>query len=199
MIPLPEFLGSALHIRTAEDGDVAKTVAKPSKNAPKSPDAKSLQFWRLDRTKHASTWRSGEGAYLAGGRWSSRGTRVVYAALDPATAILEVAVHKGFNTLDTVPHTLISGGVADVGLVKVLHPGAFPNAAWLRPGLPSPNQQAFAEDHLKSHPVLVLPSVVSPHSWNVVIDVTATGMILDELSQERFSLDTRLVAPPESR
>jgi RES domain-containing protein len=56
-----------------------------------------LIAWRLDQARFASTWDSGEGAFQVGGRWSSNGVRVVYCALDPATAILEVAVHKGFN------------------------------------------------------------------------------------------------------
>jgi RES domain-containing protein len=63
-----------------------------------------LVLWRLDQEHYASAWDSGEGAYLFGGRWSSRGVRAVYAALDPATAILEVAVHKTFKTLDARLH-----------------------------------------------------------------------------------------------
>jgi len=39
-------------------------------------------------------------------RWN-RKTAVVYCSLDPP-AIIEVAVHKGFGTRDTVPHTLTS-------------------------------------------------------------------------------------------
>jgi len=41
-----------------------------------------------------------------GGRWNSRGLRAVYCSIDPAAAILEVAVDKGFKTLGTVPHVL---------------------------------------------------------------------------------------------
>ena len=58
-----------------------------------------LRFWRLDQRQHAPTWHSGEGAYRVGGRWNSSGVRAVYTALDPATAILEVAVHKGFKAM----------------------------------------------------------------------------------------------------
>ena len=65
-----------------------------------------LVAWRLDSLRFAESWDSGEGAFQAGGRWNSRGVRAVYCALDPATAILEVAVHKGFRVLDTVPHVL---------------------------------------------------------------------------------------------
>jgi hypothetical protein len=32
----------------------------------------------------------------------------VYYPIDPATAFLEVAVHKGFRALDTVPHSISS-------------------------------------------------------------------------------------------
>ena len=44
-----------------------------------------LVFWRLDKATFASSWDSGEGAFLFGGRWNSRNRRVVYASLDPAT------------------------------------------------------------------------------------------------------------------
>src|SRR5690606_37439658 len=65
-----------------------------------------LVAWRLDLAGFAPAWDSGEGAYRYGGRWNSRGVRAVYCSLDPATAILEVAVHKGFKPLDTVAHAL---------------------------------------------------------------------------------------------
>ena len=54
-----------------------------------------LVVWRLEERTYAATWDSGEGPFLYGGRWNSKGVRVVYCALDPAVAILEVAVHKG--------------------------------------------------------------------------------------------------------
>src|SRR3546814_3704523 len=53
-----------------------------------------LLGWRLDKEVYSSTWDSGIGAERFGGRWNNKGTRVVYAALDPSTAILEVAVHR---------------------------------------------------------------------------------------------------------
>ena len=43
-----------------------------------------LIAWRLDQACFASTWNSGEGAFQVGGRWNSKGVRVVYRALDPA-------------------------------------------------------------------------------------------------------------------
>jgi RES domain-containing protein len=60
--------------------------------------------------------------------------RAVYAALDPATAILEVAVHETFKTLSTVPHVLTSARIADAGHADVVNPADVPNHNWLRPG-----------------------------------------------------------------
>jgi RES domain-containing protein len=61
---------------------------------------KDLVAWRLDLAQFGETWASGEGAFRVGGRWNSRGVRAVYCSIDPSTAILEVAVHKGFRALD---------------------------------------------------------------------------------------------------
>jgi RES domain-containing protein len=105
----------------------------------------ALVAWRLDHQRFSETWDSGEGAYLAGGRWNSRGVRAVYCALDPATAILEVAVHKGFRALDTVPHVLTQMTVIDPREAHVVSPDDVPNPNWLRPGIPSAGQRAFGD------------------------------------------------------
>jgi RES domain-containing protein len=156
----------------------------------------NLVAWRLDMTKHASTWDSGEGAYLAGGRWNSRGVRAVYCAVDPSTAILEVAVHKGFRALDIVPHTLTLLRITDPARVHVLDPAAVPNPNWLRPGLPSAGQQAFGDALLAAHSFVVLPSVVSTHSWNLVFVASVASGGYTVLAQEDFALDPRLHPPP---
>ena len=148
-----------------------------------------LVAWRLDRAEFANTWDSGEGAYRFGGRWNSRGVRAVYCAIDPATAILEVAVHKGFRVLDTVAHVLTACTVGDAARVRVVLPDEVPNPNWLRPGLPSTGQQGFGDALLAEHGLLLLPSVVSSHSWNLVF---LSGRGLAVLLQERFALDTRL-------
>jgi RES domain-containing protein len=154
-----------------------------------------LVLWRLDHARHARNWDSGEGAYLVGGRWSSRGVRAVYASLDPATAILEVAVHKTFRALDATPHVLTSARLLDPARIHVVEPSAVPNSAWLHPGLPSAGQQQFGDALLKAHPIAFLPSVVSSHSWNVVFDpATAAGQYA-LLDQEAFALDPRLHPP----
>ncbi len=155
----------------------------------------ALVGWRLDQERFRAGWDSGEGAYLVGGRWNSRGVRAVYCALDPATAILEVAVHKGFTALDIAPHWLTSLRVTALDRVHVVDPATLPNPNWLRPGIPSAGQQAYGDDLLKRHGFVVIPSVVSTHSWNLIFvaSVVAGGYAL--CGQERFALDTRLHPP----
>jgi RES domain-containing protein len=155
-----------------------------------------LVAWRLDKGRHASTWDSGEGSFLAGGRWNSKGVRAVYCSLDPATAILEVAVHVGFRVLDTTPYVLTAVQVSDPASVYVVDPKAVHNPSWLVAGLPSAGQQAFGNQLLATQKFVLFPSAVSTHSWNLVfVSAIATGAYIVKL-QEQFALDTRLHPPP---
>jgi RES domain-containing protein len=155
-----------------------------------------LVAWRLDRKKHAATWDSGEGSYAVGGRWNSPGVRAVYCALDPATAILEVAVHKGFEVLDTQPHVLTSLIITNLVSIHVVQPDDVPNSNWLVPGIPSAGQQQFGDDLLANNPFLMIPSVVSHHSWNLLFVATKAAGSYKLLEQEAFALDTRLHRAP---
>lgn len=157
-----------------------------------SPNLRSpVAIWRLDQKRHMSTWDSGQGAFQFGGRWNSKGVRAVYCSLDPATAILEVAVHKGFRALDTIPHVLTKAEITDPTQIHVVNPSDVPNQSWLSPCIPSVGQQAFGNDLLQRHGYVLLPSVVSAHSWNLIFDGPgATGHITG-VEQEDFALDTR--------
>jgi RES domain-containing protein len=154
-----------------------------------------LLVWRLDPIAFAPTWDSGEGAYRVGGRWNSRGIRAVYCSLDPATTILEVAVHKTFRVLDTVPHILTSATIVDISSVHVVDPGSVPNPGWLHPGIPSAGQQLYGDKLLNDHKFVAIPSAVSTHSWNLVFQSSGAAGAYKMRSQERFALDTRLHPP----
>ena len=142
-----------------------------------------------------ASWNSGEGAYWAGGRWNRTGIRAVYCSIDPATAILEVAVHKGFKALDTVPHVLTSMTIAERSSVHVVEPTSVSNPNWLRPGIPSAGQQAFGTALLARHKFIVIPSAVSTHSWNLIFVGAAAAGAYAVRSQEPFALDPRLHRP----
>ena len=151
--------------------------------------------WRLDRATFAAIWDSGEGAYRDGGRWNSKGIRAVYCSIDPATAILEVAVHKGFRALDIVPHVVTSFRIDDPTTVHIVQPAAIPNPNWFRPGFPSAGQQEFGDELLARHKFIAIPSAVSSFSWSLVfVAANAAGAYTSRL-QEPFALDTRLHPP----
>lgn len=152
----------------------------------------ALVTWRLETTKHFATWQTAEGAFLFGGRWSSPNKRVLYTSLDPSTAILEVAVHKGLRTLDAVAHTLIQMEVVRPKHVFEVDPASVPNPNWLRPGTVSKDQQLFGDALLKAYAMVLIPSVVSTHSWNLLIDVDAAKGQFKLKSNEAFALDPRL-------
>ena len=80
-----------------------------------------LVAWRVDALVHRLRWDSGIGAERAGGRWNPKGMRVVYCSFDPATTVLELAVHKGFDVLDSVAH-VITCGCAQRGLAACGYP-----------------------------------------------------------------------------
>ena len=151
-----------------------------------------LIAWRLDAAQFSTTWNTGEGAFRFGGRWNSKGVRAVYCSLDAATAILEVAVHKGFRTLDTEPHRLTALAITDPSWIHVVEPASIPNPNWLRPGVPSAGQQVFGDKLLAQHGFVALPSTVSTYSWNLIFNATAAADRYDVLLQTVFALDPRL-------
>jgi RES domain-containing protein len=154
-----------------------------------------LRAWRIDQARHSATWDSGIGSYGAGGRWNLKGSKAVYCSLDAATAILEVAVHKGFPALDATPHMITGLEIADPAQVHVVMPTDVPNPGWLVPGLPGVGQQAFGAALLAQHAFFAIPSAVSHHSWNLIFDPDGAKGLYKQVLQERLAIDTRLNPP----
>ena len=154
-----------------------------------------LVAWHVDQADFGESRDSGEAAYKVGGRWNSRRVRAVYCSIDPATAILEVAVHKRFKALDTAPHVLTGLTIIEPDSVHIVDPASIPNSNWLSPGIPSAGQQSFGDDLLARHKFVLLPSAVSTHSWNLIFVNTVAAGACRLRSQEPFALDTRLPPP----
>ena len=132
------------------------------------------------------------GAHAVGGRWNPKGVKAVYCSLDPATAIIEVAVHKGFRALDTVPHVLTVLEIARPSRVHVVMPADVPDPAWLLPGIPSAGQQAFGADLLGKHRFVAIPSAASRQSWNLIFDPDRAAGSYSMVVQEPLAIDPRL-------
>lgn len=156
------------------------------------PTGGALLAWRLDRDLYAPNWESGEGAYRVGGRWNSVGVRAVYCSIDAATALIEVAVHKGFDTIDTVPHVLTCLEILEPASIFMVAPSTLPDPAWLRSGIPEAAQQKYGDELLGRHKFVAIPSAVSRNSWNLIfVAANATGAYRLK-SQEPYVLDKRL-------
>jgi RES domain-containing protein len=151
-----------------------------------------LVAWRIDTARFAASWDSGQGSFVAGARWNSPGLRAVYCSLDPATAIMEVAVHIGFDVLDTVPHVLTSVTIAEPQSVHVVEPADVPNPNWLVPGIESAGQRQFGTSLLTAHKFVLIPSAVSSHSWNLIFVAAMAADAYALKHQERLRIDTRL-------
>ena len=52
-----------------------------------------MRFWRICRRRYAADAAGGEGARLYGGRWNSRGVRVIYESTSLALAAVETFVN----------------------------------------------------------------------------------------------------------
>ncbi len=151
--------------------------------------------WRVDYAFRAATWDSGKGAETEGGRWNPEGFAAVYCSVDPATAILEVAVHKTFSVLDTVPHVLTALEVMAATDIHVVQPADIPNPGWLVPGTPGEGQQRFGMALLAVHPFVLIPSAVSSHSWNLLFNPAVARARYRVRQQAPLVIDTRLHPP----
>lgn len=54
-----------------------------------------MRVYRLCKEKYSARVLDGEGGKIIGGRWHTRGRRIVYCASSEALAVLEVRVHIG--------------------------------------------------------------------------------------------------------
>ena len=154
-----------------------------------------LVAWRIDSERYAASWDSGIGAEAVGGRWNPKGTKAVYCSIDPSTCLVETAVHRGFKVLDTRPHILTSLEITDATQIRIVLPEDVPNPAWLAGGTPSKHQQAWGAELLEAHGFVLIPSAVSKHSWNLVIEPEVARGRFSLRSQERLAVDTRLNPP----
>lgn len=109
---------------------------------------------------------SGHGAQLRGARWNSPGRPVIYASLSYACALLEILVHAG--TADLPPEHLAVKITIPEMLIEEVTPGDVPG--WDLPDLVA--SRAYGDAWLVSlrTAVLLMPSVVSRHDRNVLIN-----------------------------
>jgi len=130
-------------------------------------------LWRIakETPDYAAADMTGGGARLTGGLWNRKGTPAVYASTSIALAILETLAHLGGNLTIrnaflvriTVPSAVWAQRVTiDIATLPPTWLAEPPGAAsiavgdtWLR---------------AQSHAVLLVPSIMVPEEYNVVIN-----------------------------
>jgi RES domain-containing protein len=108
------------------------------------------------------------GAVRVGGRWTSPGVRVIYAAEHYATAILEILVHRGRLALPG-PHHAVRIAIPDDLAMEVLDPRA--HAGWDTEGSSVARAAGDAWVAEGRTAVLIVPSVPGqPEEWNYILN-----------------------------
>lgn len=127
-----------------------------------------MRFWRIVRRRFASEAATGEGARLFGGRWNSRGVRVVYASTSLALAAIEMFVHIEPSLL---PDDLVSveGEIPEGIKIGKVELKALPSN-WHGTG--SDLLHHFGEDWIRNAETaaLLVPSAAIRGEWNVLLN-----------------------------
>jgi RES domain-containing protein len=166
-----------------------------------------VKFYRITACTYANDL-SGEGAFLYGGRWNSKGTRLLYTAENPALAYLEALAHmmmvnqkrdycklrlelntkffKEFaeNAIGSLPKSWFSE-IAETALP----------ANWRATSAPF-QLKKIGDDFAKEGKFIALkvPSVIEPESFNYLFNPLHPffkSLLL--LNSEKITLDQRLL------
>jgi RES domain-containing protein len=124
--------------------------------------------YRLVHPRHSRTAFSGEGAYLAGGRWNSPGVRVVYTSSSIALAVLEVLAYRKARA--PLPARHLYRVTLEVDHITWLSPAQLP-ADWMAYPHPA-STQAIGDAWVKTGATLALavPSVLAPPEYNIILN-----------------------------
>jgi RES domain-containing protein len=127
-----------------------------------------MRCWRICRRRYAAEAASGEGARLYGGRWNSRGVRVVYTSTSLALAAMETFVHLEPNLR---PNDLVSieGDIPDSVEVDRLDLAALPKN-WNESRDESLHK--FGDRWIRAGKAagLLVPSAAIRGEWNILLN-----------------------------
>jgi RES domain-containing protein len=144
-------------------------------------------YWRVSNYIDLS----GEGGRKASARWHTAGSRVVYLADSPISALVESLVHLDVDSEDTPDfYTLLKISAPDGLAVQSLDPPV--GSEWKQD---IELTRSIGDAWLASlqTPLARIPSVIAPQSWNYLLNPEhpdAIQVVVAEVIRERF--DNRL-------
>lgn len=150
-----------------------------------------MRFWRICRRRFAAEAASGEGARLYGGRWNSRGVRMVYASTSLALAAVETFIHLEPNLRPPDPVS-IEGEVPDSEKIEKLELKNLP-ANWRSAS--DESLRHFGDDWIQGarSAAMLVPSAAIHGEWNVLLNPSHPGFSKIQFQQpERFEFDLRM-------
>jgi RES domain-containing protein len=147
-------------------------------------------LWRI--SNHSDL--QGKGGLRASARWHTRGHEVVFCAEAPTGALLEALVHLEVDSLEALPksYQLLRIVLPDDVPLEEVSPASLPSD-WKRRTLLT---RSIGDAWLAAGRTAVLrvPSAVSPHAFNVLLNprlLRGTGIRVT--ARNRFPFDARLL------
>ena len=150
-----------------------------------------MRFWRMCRERYAATAANGEGARLYGGRWNSRGVRMVYASTSLALAAVEIFVNLEPNLLpgDLV---FIEGEVPEALGTGRLELKQLPEG-WHRAR--DESLRRFGDEWIRAGQTvgLLVPSAAIRGEWNMLLNPAHPSFPKVKFHEtRRFEFDARM-------
>lgn len=151
-----------------------------------------LTTYRICKTKYVAAMFDGEGARLYGGRWNSRGTRILYTAGSLSLAALEMLVH--FNNEEILLSYSFAAAEFDESLILPVEEfGTLPENWSNSP--PPLDIQRIGDQWAQSRTSVVLkvPTSVLPVEFNYLINIEHPEFSKVKLGEpQTFTFDERL-------
>lgn len=151
-----------------------------------------ISVYRICKTKYAATAFDGEGAFRFGGRWNSRGTRIIYTAGSLSLAALEMLVHLDDDSM-LFQYSYIPAQIPADLIVKVEDFRALPKD-WSDSPTPIAVQK-IGDDWAKSgiSAVLEVPTSIIPLEKNYLLNPAHSDFAKIIIgTSDKFVFDERL-------
>jgi RES domain-containing protein len=150
-----------------------------------------MRFWRICRRRYAADAASGEGARLYGGRWNSRGVRVVYASTSLALAAVETFVNLEPN-LRPADLVFIAGEIPHAVEISRLDPKTL-TKGWHETR--DESLRRFGDHWIRNGETvaMLVPSAAIRGEWNVLLNPLHRDFSTIHVREpEPFEFDVRM-------